>query len=171
MLVVNPLVIRYDVGFQLSFLATAAILLSLEIRTRIPFPTSWLLKLFLETAFVTIIIEALIVPVLLASFGQVSLVSIAANTLLLPFVSAIMFFSFLSGVVGMIFSFSLDPFSLLASFLLFFFSETARIFSNVSFALVSLDGISLLLFSVGWYAVVSTLFFVLLRRRRYDTSV
>ncbi len=171
MLFMNPLVIRYDVGFELSFLATAAILLSLEIQTRIPFPKSWLPKLFLETAFVTLVIEALLVPVLFVSFGQVSLVSIAVNTILLPLVSPIMLFSFLSGVVGMIFSFSSDPFSLVASFLLFFFSETARMFSDVSFALVSFNNISPLFFAVGWYAIACAVFFALLRRRRYDESV
>ncbi|MFA9262694.1 MAG: ComEC/Rec2 family competence protein, partial [Undibacterium sp.] len=90
MLLVNPLLIRYDVGFQLSFLATLALLLFTRHFETFNFFRHWYGKgaaLFLTT----IVIELFTLPVIIANFGTLSLIAPLANAVVLPLVPLAMF--------------------------------------------------------------------------------
>ena len=88
-LMVNPMLLRYDVGFQLSFLAVAAILffyplIRVGILQKIGenrlgrFP-----KTVLEILVVTCVIQLLIAPVVAYNFGIISFIAPVANLLVL----------------------------------------------------------------------------------------
>ncbi|PJA46352.1 hypothetical protein CO174_00330 [Candidatus Uhrbacteria bacterium CG_4_9_14_3_um_filter_50_9] len=85
MLLVNPLLLLDDVGFQLSFAATAAIVILAEpISRRLPFiPNRLGLKEAIAGSLAAILVTA---PILLWQFGQLSLVAPFANLLILPLV-------------------------------------------------------------------------------------
>ncbi len=90
MLVLNPLLIRYDVGFQLSFLATAALLVFVRAYETFDFFRHWygaVSALFLTT----LIIELFTLPVLTSNFGTFSIIAPLANALILPLVPVAMF--------------------------------------------------------------------------------
>ncbi len=119
MTVCNPLAIRYDLGFLLSFLSLfgityAAPALAHLFRNR-PYTSSWWFRLSSETASA----QLAVLPVLAVSFGSVSPASILANVCILPFIPAAMGLSFASALFGIV--------SLSA----------ARIFSVVSLPLLS----------------------------------
>lgn len=101
MLLFNPLLLVHDVGFQLSFLATAGIVLSTPFIGRavrnMPKPAA----IFLEAFLLTIAANLLLIPVLFATFGSFSPMAIPVNTVLLPLVPVSMLFSFLVGFFGM----------------------------------------------------------------------
>ncbi len=102
MLFFNPLLIRYDVGFQLSFLATLALLIFSRSFETFAFFRQWYGKvaaLFLTT----IVIELFTLPIVVSTFGTFSVVAPFANALVLPLVPIAMFIGIgavvLSGLV------------------------------------------------------------------------
>ena len=113
MLLVNPLLLFYDVGFQLSFLAVLGIILLEPIlRYAIKFLINQIFKIKIEQKYENIIMlftvtasaQIFTLPVIIYNFGSVSLVSIFTNILILPVIPAVMLFGFLSSLVGIIFS-------------------------------------------------------------------
>jgi len=102
MLAINPLLLRYDAGFQLSFLATIGIvqlspLLEKEFwRGRAP-------KLIQETVILTTSAIIFVLPVILNSFEKLPLISPIANFVILPAIPAIMLGGFAAGMAGFVF--------------------------------------------------------------------
>ena len=98
MALANPTSLVYDVGFQLSFASLLGIVyLSPVITTLFKFKdTAWNWK---QNAITTLSAQLAVLPIVLHSFGNVSLLAIAANVLILEFMPLTMFFGFvLAGV-------------------------------------------------------------------------
>ncbi|MEP7162767.1 MAG: ComEC/Rec2 family competence protein [Candidatus Moraniibacteriota bacterium] len=92
MLAFNPLLLRFDVGFQLSFLATLAILAGGPlIEMYLPLGRVW--AKILALLLFTIIIELFTLPVLFTTFGQVTWLAPVTNLLILPLVPVAMILS------------------------------------------------------------------------------
>src|SRR3989344_377447 len=101
MLFLNPRLLRYDAGFQLSFLATLGLIYIS------PYFNKWFSTLpnifsFRANLAATLSAQAAVFPVLLFGFGQVSLVAPLANVLILPAIPPTMFFGFLAGIAGFV---------------------------------------------------------------------
>jgi len=102
MLAFNPLLLKLDVGFQLSFLAVLGIIyLS-------PIFQYWLKKVpnifqLRNILAMTLSAQVFTLPILIYNFGYVSLIAPITNILIIPFLPLIMVFGFISGVGGMIF--------------------------------------------------------------------
>ena len=114
MLLLNPLFLFYDVGFQLSFLAVLGLILFEPIlRNFIKFLAFIFFRIkfkekyenFLMLFTVTISAQIFTLPIIIYNFGNISFVSIFTNILVLPVVPGIMLFGFLSALAGVIFSF------------------------------------------------------------------
>lgn len=97
----NPAVLRFDVAFQLSFLATAGLFfVAPRIEHRFWFlPESFGLR---STVIATISAQAAVLPLLLYYFGELSLVSPLTNLLILSLMPMTMLFGFLGALAGMI---------------------------------------------------------------------
>lgn len=82
LVLINPLYIGYDIGFQLSFLAVIGLILYGQLfKTYLEgIPSFGILSMIGETLFAQI----LVLPLLIYYFGQVSLISIIANILIVP---------------------------------------------------------------------------------------
>lgn len=99
MLIQNPKLLQFDLGFQLSFAALAG-LLFVQPRLDSAFP-NFPLKAHL---FPTIAAQITTTPLLLYNFGNFSFVSILANLLVLPLIPWAMLIGFVSVVAGFVFS-------------------------------------------------------------------
>jgi competence protein ComEC len=102
MLLFNPLLLRWDIGFQLSFLATIGIV------TLSPFWENYLLKKYraaglAEIFLLTLSAQFFVLPIIIYNFHAVSLVSLAANMLILPIIPLSMLLVFLTALSGFIF--------------------------------------------------------------------
>ena len=115
MLIYNPAFIN-DVGFQLSFIVTFGLLLSTNIVIDyMKFMPNWLSG----TIFVPIIAQIWVAPIQMFYFNNISLYSVFANILTIPFLSVISFGGFVSSVLAlckpladmvcMLFDFVLNP--------------------------------------------------------------
>jgi len=102
MLVINPLLLFYDVGFQLSFLAVLGIIyLSPAFRRWLRFVPE--VKFFNFRSILVMTFSAYIftLPILIYNFGRVSLIGPLTNVLILPFIYWIMIFGFIFSLAGM----------------------------------------------------------------------
>lgn len=89
MLLINPQILLDDVGFQLSFVATAALLFLLpHVEDRfLLFPQQFGIRTLIASSCVAIVAT---LPILLWHFGELSLMAPIANALILPFVPVLM---------------------------------------------------------------------------------
>jgi len=102
----NPLVLVWDVGFQLSFLATVGLLyLTPVLEKKIE---QWRLKNYQslvvkDCLLPTVSATIFTFPLIAYSFGYLSLVSLLANSLIIWLIPFLMFFSFFSIVTAAVF--------------------------------------------------------------------
>ncbi|KND51289.1 MAG: competence protein ComEC [Parcubacteria bacterium C7867-001] len=100
MLFLNPLLLLNDPGFQFSFVATLGLILGTPIVER---RLLWIKNEFLrEIAATTVAAQIAVLPLLLYQTGNLSLVSLLANVLVLPFVPLTMLLSFLAALVSFV---------------------------------------------------------------------
>lgn len=111
MLFINPMILRFDVGFQLSFLAVIGIVWLYPIIERFfsgkknmeSGQKESTIILEVKSAFLmTVSAQIMALPVLLGNFGNLSLIAPIANILVLPFVPLAMAAGFLAGATGFI---------------------------------------------------------------------
>jgi competence protein ComEC len=101
MLLVNPRLLLFDLGFQLSFAALLGIVhlypwLKSFFRLR---PDRGILG-WRENLFQTLSAQLAVAPILLTKFGYFSATSLLANILILEFIPLTMFFGFLTALSG-----------------------------------------------------------------------
>jgi competence protein ComEC len=84
LVLINPLYMGYDIGFQLSFLAVIGLILYGQLFKTYTegIPSLGILPMIGETLFAQI----LVLPLLIYYFGQISLISIIANILIVPII-------------------------------------------------------------------------------------
>jgi competence protein ComEC len=99
MLVAAPPVL-WDVGFQLSLLATAGLIAyGASVERRLP---SWLPGWIREPVALTLAAQLTTLPVVLVNFERLSLVAPLANVAVVPFVPLAMLFSAIAALVGVL---------------------------------------------------------------------
>lgn len=100
MLLVNPLLLVSDVGFQLSFMATLGlILVAPQFEVILAGRRGWFsIKDFMIATLAT---QVAVLPLLLYHIGEFSVVAVFVNILVLPIVSLAMLGTFLTGIVAL----------------------------------------------------------------------
>ncbi len=133
MVLFNPYVLVYDVSFQLSFLATVGLIF---FAPRFENYFTWVPKNFglKEVVSVTSAVYIFVLPFILYKMGNLSVVAIPANILILPLIPLTMLLGFLTAFTGMIwFGFSV-PFGYLSYLLLHYELGVVNFFAGLSFA-------------------------------------
>ena len=133
-----------DISFQLSFLATAGVLFLT------PKVILWVRFLpmrfkFRELVATTIAATISVLPILLYTTGILSIVSLPANILILPFIPLTMLFSFITGILGFISPFLAVPFGYIAHLLLSYILSVIHFFASLPFASVSMRSFPLII--------------------------
>ena len=158
MLLISPLVL-FDVGFQLSFMATLGILVVYPIlkakNSVFKFP------LLGDGLAVTIAAQSATLPILLVNFGQVSWLSPLINALVLPTIPFIMVLGGGMLVLSWFSSFLTQLLAYFAWLFLNYFVKVVEVFGNLFWVSYEFKQIS------GWWAVVYYLLFVLILLRFY----
>ncbi len=101
MIAANPKVLRFDVGFQLSFLAVMGLVWVYPILEKYAEKIPDILKIK-SILLVTISAQIMALPILIYNFDRLSLVAPLANILILPFIPAAMAAGFLAGLFAFI---------------------------------------------------------------------
>lgn len=153
----NPKILRFDAGFQLSFLATLALIyLAPYFEKKLRFvPKKWKLR---EIAAATISTQIFVLPLLLCKTGIFSAVSLPVNLLILIFVPATMLFGFFSGVLGMIWGTLSIPFGWISYALLQYELSVVQFFASLPFASFNVKNFPLSLTIVIYVAFAIIIF-------------
>jgi competence protein ComEC len=146
----------WDMGFQLSALATASLFAfgkgteALLLRT--PLRVGWL-DWAREALTATLAAQILALPLILYSFGNLSIVAPLANVIMLPFVPAAMLFGAIALLGGMVWLPLGQWLAIVAYLFLTWLTEGARLFARLPYAAVQLPPFPLWVL-LGYYAIV-----------------
>lgn len=166
MLLWNPLLLLYDPGFQLSFLATLGlILLASHIEKLVLFvPTVLGVREFLVATVAT---QLFVLPLLLYQIGELSLVAVLVNVLVLPMVPVAMLLTFAAGMIGFVFPQLAIVVAFAAHGALTYILRVAALFSELPFAAVRVPAFSFPLVVIGYLGLLS-MFYVLHRNSKVE---
>ncbi|MBI2054167.1 MAG: ComEC/Rec2 family competence protein [Candidatus Staskawiczbacteria bacterium] len=178
MLGFNPLLLFYDIGFQLSFLAVIG-LIYLDPVIKFFLKSKWkkILKNkgnsgkennFISTVSATFAAQVFTLPVIMFNFGNISFVSPITNMLVLPIVYLLMVFGFLSAALGAVSLLLGLIFSIPCQFFLFYFIKITDIFSG-PWAVKTISNISWVWLAVSYLLIAVTVRFLnkILIKSRY----
>lgn len=158
MVLLNPFILQYDIGFQLSALATAGLIFITPILQR------WLnrwprLKLLTDITCVTLAATIATLPLLVFHFGTLSTISLISNVVIVPVVPIAM----ATGLFGLILSFIgqwVQPLAFIAWWPSHFIVEAVRFFGNLPGASIDLPPIPAFLPMI-WYLLMGVSIYVL----------
>ena len=144
MIFLNPTLLVYDVSFQLSMLATMAVIF---LAPRIEKYFLWVPTFFELRDIVSVTVAAYIFvfPFILYQMGNFSLVALPANVLILPFIPFTMLLGFLTGFAGLIWYVLAIPFGFISYLFLHYELSVISFFSNLPFAAFSFSDFPLIL--------------------------
>lgn len=163
MLIHNPKILVFDPSFQLSFMATIGLIfVSPKIGKYFNFlPEKFGLK---ETAIATVSTQIFVLPLILYMMGDLSIVAIFVNLLVLIFIPATMLLGFCAGMIGFVSTPISLPFAYITNLFLSYELKVVEIFSSLSFASVHVS------YFPFWLAVVVYGFLLLLFLRNKKDS-
>jgi competence protein ComEC len=141
MVAVNPMILLHDVSFQLSFMATFALVTLVPIfEKKFVFISNTMIREILVTTIAT---QFFVLPLILYYMGSISLVGIIANLFILPMIPVVMFAVALVASLGWVPLLG-SAFALIAYIILAYIILAVELFARIPFA--SLSGISFSLF-------------------------
>ncbi|MBI3633937.1 MAG: ComEC family competence protein [Candidatus Vogelbacteria bacterium] len=150
MIFINPFVLAYDISFELSFLATVAIIF---LTPRIVPYTQWIRWEWLrEIIAVTFSMYIFVTPFVLYKIGSVSIVALPANILIVPLLPITMIAGFTTGITGLISSSLAFIPGNIAYVLLSYQIRVIRILAGLPFASIVIPNFPLL-FVVLFYLI------------------
>jgi competence protein ComEC len=139
MLLNSPLLLRHDIGFQLSFLAMLGLIWLQPVLADLfkKIPEFFQLRYSLSA---TLAAQSFTLPILIFNFDRLSLIGPLANVLIVPLIPFVTVLGFIAAVLGMVFL----PLGQLASWFVWpfltYILKLTDYFSGFSFASVSLGG-------------------------------
>ncbi len=136
MLLENPKLLAFDPSFELSFLATFG-LVALAPRLQPRFDGLPLPRQFREFAVATVATQLAVTPLLLALSGEVSLVALPANLLVLIAIPTTMLLGFLAAILALANPALALPVAFLAYLLLAYILGVGSFFAALPFAAVA----------------------------------
>lgn len=142
MLLENPKILAFDPSFQLSFLATLALIYVVPIIEKfLHWITDWWnIRGVIATTLGT---QLTVLPLLVYSIGDLSLVSLPANVLVLLIIPYVMLLGFVAALLSYIgFIFAL-PLAYPAHILLAWILGVSNFFGNMSFASIAVPNVSI----------------------------
>ncbi len=165
MLIQNPKILVFDISFQLSFLATMALIfVSPLMEKKMTFITE---RYKLRELFVsTIATQIFVLPFILYKMGMLSIFGLFTNLLILPFIPAVM----LLGAVSITFGFVSTYLAILVAFatslLLSYCLEVIYFFAHLPLAALSLNS-----FPLSLVIIIYVIFLAVIWRAQHFSKV
>ncbi len=168
MVAANPKILRFDVGFLLSFLAVAGIVWLYPILDCFfrKFPDTLKIK---SVFLLTLSAQIMTLPVLIYNFDRFSLVAPLANILILPFIPLAMVLGFFSGIFGFIHLALAKAFGYFAWLILTYQLRTIEYLASFPLAAIKITNFNIV-FAIFYYLVIFAVLFFNLRRVKLNAS-
>lgn len=166
--VFNPLALRFDIGFQLSFLATLGLIYLAPILEK-----SWakylknIPKTISETLILTFSAQIMVLPILILYFNTVSLVSPITNLIIVPLIPGLM----VLGFVQVVFSFIWIKLGVVFGYLTWLCAHIVLAiingFASLNFSSIKIDNIKSFIL-LPYYVLISINIFYNNIKNRYE---
>ncbi|MCF7835649.1 MAG: ComEC family competence protein [Candidatus Marinimicrobia bacterium] len=157
MILHNPKILRFDSSFQLSFLATLALIYLVPILE--PYFKFLPKKFYIrEFTLATVATQIFVLPLILYKIGLFSAVGLPVNLLVLIFIPATMFFGFVTAVVGFVSTFLSVPFGWVTYGLLAYQLKVVDLFASLPFASFTINNFPLWLMLVIYFVYAILIF-------------
>lgn len=165
MVVWNPKILAFDPSFQLSFIATVGLIyLAPLLEARLSFvPTKWSLRSIVAATTAT---QIFVLPLLAYQVGQISLVGLVVNLLVLPAIPLTMLFGFLAGISGLVSYAVAFPLAFVSYVLLDYEIITTEFFAHMPIASIQVHAFPAWVM-FAWYLLYAGTFWYM---RRKDTA-
>lgn len=152
MIIWNPYSLAFDIGFQLSFLATLGlILLSPYLSKQLTLVPNFIgIREFLVATLAT---QLFVLPLLLYQIGEFSVVAVIVNVVVLPMVPVAMTLTFLAGLIGFVSTTLALPFAYAAHLSLSYIITVAKWFGALPFASFTVPAFSVWFVPLGYIAI------------------
>ena len=149
MIMANPKILVFDISFQLSFVATIAIIYVAPI---VKHRFAWITEKYglRDIIASTISAQILVLPLILSKMGMLSFFALPANILVLAFIPTTMFFGFCAGMLGFIWTPLSLPFSWITFIFLFYIIHVTQFFANLPFSSVFIGWFSPLCMAISY---------------------
>jgi competence protein ComEC len=159
MIIYNPKILVFDISFQLSFLATLAIIfVSPILKERMVFITE---KFKLrETIAGTLSAQLLVLPLILYKIGMLSFVALPANILIVAVIPFLMLTGFLTGILGFIGVVVSLPFAWVSWFALTYILKVSDFFASLPFSSANIPGFSVFILIFLYVFIFLSLIFL-----------
>ena len=156
-LIINPLLLFYDIGFQLSFLATIGLIYLSPIFTKILkfLPEKLQIQSTFISSFSAIIMT---LPLTIKQFKSISVLAPMANLLVLPIIPIIMLFGFLSILISYLNFFLAKYFAFIEYVLSQVLFSIVKQISSIEFSSVNINNFGTISMILG-YGIIISLFF------------
>jgi len=153
----NPMILFHDPSFQLSFLATLGLI---NLSGRISEWLSWLPERagFREIVSSTISTQIAVLPLILKMTGEISVIALPVNLIVLPLIPATMLVGFITGVAAYVWWPIGFVIGFMANLLLSFELWMVETFSSLSFAVAQVPAPSAFV-TVLFYGLVIIIFY------------
>ncbi|MEK7621641.1 MAG: ComEC/Rec2 family competence protein [Patescibacteria group bacterium] len=155
MIIINPLILVHDIGFQLSCLATAGLIYGSPLVERwcrfIPQPFG-----FRSTVVATVAAQLAVLPWLLWAIGPVPLYALLTNVLVVPIVPFAMLLAAVIGLAGLLLpplGFLLAPLGQVVAAYILLVAKTGAVLPGASIALNSFPFILVVLVYAGYFLI------------------
>lgn len=166
MLFDNPLLLRWDIGFQLSFLATIGIVASTPlweksfIKKHKAFGISEIIVLSLSA-------QIFVLPIIAYNFHSTSLISLLANVLILPIVPLSMLLVFLVSVSAFVFAPLAMMFAWLSYLPLHYELSVIHALAGLKWASVEIENMPVYFIAVYYIILVLLIVFI---KNKFETT-
>lgn len=157
MLLWNPLLLRWDVGFQLSFGATLGIVYFYPVIEKYSIKKNGI-SFLSEILFLTLSAQVFVLPIILNNFQQLSIISPLANLLVLPIIPLTMLLGFIMIVLSFVFPPLATVFAWLTYIPLKYETSVINFLANLKFSSVEVLNFSWV-WVVGWYIILAVILF------------
>lgn len=143
LIIINPLALRYDMGFHLSVLATFG-LICFQAPINVWFIKHKIHKFFSEIFSTTLAASIMSFPYIAYNMGIVSLLGIFANIIVVPLIPPLMLSSFVVGITGEWLPFVTKIFSFITETISNIILTTINKIGDISYAAILVNQINLI---------------------------
>lgn len=163
---VSPFYLWFDLGWYLSFAAFFGVLVLAPLITKRIYKDKKP-KILNQIIIETTSAQVLALPIIAVTFGQLSLISLLANVLVLPLIPLAMILTFVAGLAGMLVPFVAGWLAWPATFILTYIVDIVHMLARVPWALKNVD--------MSWFQLgiiyASVLLIILVLRKKTSAKL
>ncbi len=165
MIFINPNILLYDIGFQLSFAAVCGILfLAPRLENLLKAKESYFGRLIIATFSA----QVFTIPLISYYFERISIISLIANFFVLPFIPIVMLIGFISSSAGFVSIWLSEKLSIIVWVVLSYIIKISEFLGSLKIAEIEYSMSFLIIVAV--YIVLFEIILIIKKKKKYENT-